>query len=186
MYYITVLYIFHKGNWLFLQSLFSQLVYKLLFLKDFIWMPGWLRWLGICLWLRSWSRGPGIELGSSLFSTGSASPPTPSPCSCSLSLSNKVLKKKIFFLSLFERESTWPGGGGGGVAEVKGEVGRLLAQQRAHGALFQDPKIMPELKADTKVTSHSSTQYISFIKGRNLPFLILSALPGPIKTSGIE
>lgn len=29
--------------------------------KDTEGVPGWLRWLGICLWLRSWLLGPGIE-----------------------------------------------------------------------------------------------------------------------------
>ena len=68
-------------------------------------MPGWLSWLSICLWPRSWSWGLGIEphvIFISLLRGESASPsPSTLPlCSCSLTLSQvnkffKIFNKKI-------------------------------------------------------------------------------------------
>ena len=59
-------------------------------------VPGWLSWLSDCLWLRSWSQGPRIELSvmsSSQLSGESASPsPSASTPACALSLSHSPTK----------------------------------------------------------------------------------------------
>ena len=55
--------------------------------------PGWLSQFSVCLWLRTWSRGPGIEVSAQCGVCFSLSlcPLRTHPCSCSLShsLSNK-------------------------------------------------------------------------------------------------
>ena len=67
-------------------------------------LGGWLSWLGVCLWLRSWSQGPGMDSSCIRLPARGGSLllllPLPLPGLCSLSLShsvsqiNKILKKK--------------------------------------------------------------------------------------------
>ena len=67
---------------------FPKILLKKL-LKNTSWgAPGWLNQLSICLWLGSWSRGPGIQPHIRLLAQRGVCFSL-SPCSCSLSVSNK-------------------------------------------------------------------------------------------------
>ena len=61
--------------------------------------PGWLNWLSICFWLRSWSQCPGISsVSGSLFSRESASLPASTPSLlCTLPPPSQI-NKYLYFL----------------------------------------------------------------------------------------
>ena len=102
----------------------------ILFIQD-TWVA---QWLSICLWLRSWSGGPGIK-----FLTGlpAGSLPVSLPVSLPLSVSLMNIKKpKILFIHLRERERAKENISGEREKEV------LCKQGTACGAQSQDPGII--------------------------------------------
>ena len=130
------------------------------FKKKLWWTPGWLSRLSICLWLRSWSWGPGIEphIGRpALRGVCSYLSPLPHPHLCSLAHSLSQINKnfilfylilflKILFIHSWEREHEQE-------AEGKREADSPLSREPDVGLDPRTPGSWPDPKVVTQPLS---------------------------------